>query len=69
LATAVLAIAIYHFQGPVWLSIILALCALLMILYGAFGRKVRVDRALGRIADEAAASILDGIVDAVIESF
>ena len=69
LATAVLAFAIYKVEGPIWLWILLAACALFMILRGAFGRKTSLSRAVGRIAEQGADSILDRIVDAVIDSF
>jgi hypothetical protein len=56
----------YRGGAPVWIWVAFALCSLVLVLCGAFGRKAYLDRELQKLRDEGPTRVLDAIVNALI---
>jgi hypothetical protein len=56
----------YRFGAPEWLWAAFSLCAIIILLCGAFGRKSYLDRELQKLADDGPTRILDAIINGML---
>lgn len=63
LLAGVFSFVCYRFGAPVWIWAALTLCSVIILLFGAFGRKAYLDRELQKMRVDGPTRILDAIIN------